>query len=173
MSVKINYSNSSSKKNSSNLILFSDENYNISGLKNYISSSEYSFIADLIKTKDLKKKILSFDVSSKRKIVLISLKKNIKNSEVENIGAKFYDLFKDFKRSEYTLNSNTISKQLNRFVGHFLHGLKLKSYRFEKYKSKKNNKNIVIDVVGKNQTTNTDQFKFNLLGHLEFSFVPL
>ena len=163
MSVKINYSSSSSKKNSSNLILFSDENFNISGLKKYISSSEHSFIVDLLKTKDLKKKILSFDFSSKRKIILISLKKNIKNSEVENLGAKFYDLFKDFKQSEYTLNSNTISKQLNRFVGHFLHGLKLKSYRFEKYKSKKNKKHILINVVGKNQTTNTDQFKFKAI----------
>ena len=58
MTVKINYNTNSSKKNSSNIVLFSDENFSISGLKKHISGSEYSFIADLIKTKDIKKKIL-------------------------------------------------------------------------------------------------------------------
>ena len=56
MTVKINYNTNSSKKNSSNIVLFSDENFNISGLKKHISGSDYSFIADLIKTKDIKKK---------------------------------------------------------------------------------------------------------------------
>ena len=63
MSLTINYKNSSSKTNSFNLIMFSDENFNISPLKKHISSSEYNFIKDLIKTMDNKKKILSFDIS--------------------------------------------------------------------------------------------------------------
>ena len=50
--------------------------------------NEYSFVKDLLKTKDLKKQILSFDINSKRKIVLISLKKNIKKSDLENLGGK-------------------------------------------------------------------------------------
>ena len=75
MSVTINYKNNSSKTNSSNLIMFSDENFNISPLKKQISSSEHTFVKDLIKTMDIKKKILSFDISSKRKIILVSLKK--------------------------------------------------------------------------------------------------
>ena len=54
MSVTINYNKNSSKKNSSNLIIFTDENINISALKKHISSSDFSFIADLIKTKDIK-----------------------------------------------------------------------------------------------------------------------
>ena len=84
MSVTINYNKNLSKKNSSNIVLFLDENFNISGLKNHISGPEYSFIADLIKTKDIKKKILSFDINSKRKIILVALKKNIKNSDLSN-----------------------------------------------------------------------------------------
>ena len=56
MSVQITYKNVSAKKNLSNLVLFVDEKFNISILKNNISKSEYSYIADLIKTKDLKKK---------------------------------------------------------------------------------------------------------------------
>ena len=69
MSVIINYKTSSVKKKLSNLILFIDEKFNISSLKKHLSNSEYSFISDLIKTKDLSKKILTFDVNSKRKII--------------------------------------------------------------------------------------------------------
>ena len=56
MSIAINYKNEISKNRSSNLVLFVDEKFNISSLKKHILSSEYSFISDLIKTKDLKKK---------------------------------------------------------------------------------------------------------------------
>ena len=87
MSVQINYKNSLSKKNISNLVLFVGENFNISSLKKHISNSGYSYISDLLKTKDLKKKILTFDISSKRKIILISFKDKLINSEAENLGA--------------------------------------------------------------------------------------
>ena len=140
MTIAINYKNNTPKKNSSNLILFIDEKFNISKLKKYILSSEYSFISDLLKTKDKKEKILDFDINSKRKIILVSLEQNSKASDVENIGAKFYNLFKGLKQSEYFLNSDTISINLKNSVGYFLHGLRLKSYSFDKYKSKKKNK---------------------------------
>ena len=48
-------------------------------------------------------------------------------------------------------------------MGHFLHGIKLKSYLFEKYKSKKTNKDIVLDIFGKNIPTINDQTKFNAI----------
>ena len=163
MSVTINYNKNSSKKNSSNLIIFTDENFNISALKKHISSSDFSFIADLIKTKDIKKKILSFEISSKRKIILVGLKKNIKNSDVENLGAKFYNLFCNLKQPDFNLNSDTISIKLKNTIGYFLHGLKLKSYTFEKYKSKKNKKNIIIFVTGKNKPSIQDRIKFKAI----------
>ena len=67
MTVQINYKGNSSNQSSSNLILFVNEKYNISGIKKYISSSEYSFISDLLKSNDIKRKILKFDISSKKK----------------------------------------------------------------------------------------------------------
>ena len=76
MSVQINYKNNSSNTKSSNLVLFVDEKFNISSLKKHISRSEFSFISDLLKTKDQKKKIVAFDINSKRKIILVSLKEN-------------------------------------------------------------------------------------------------
>ena len=67
MSVQINYKNSFLKKNSANIVFFVDENFNIKSLKKYISNTEFSYINDLLKTNDLKKKLLVFEVSSKKR----------------------------------------------------------------------------------------------------------
>ncbi len=163
MSVTIIYKNKSSKNNLSNLILFTDEKFSVLGLKKHISSKEYSFVSDLIKTQDLKNKIISFDVSSKKKIILVSLRKNIKNFEIENLGAKFYDLFKDSKKNEYNLNSDSLASKDKNLIGYFLHGLSLKSYSFQKYKTKKNNKKLIVIVTGKNKPLLEDQIKFKAL----------
>ena len=64
MSVIINYKPNFIKKNTSNIILFSGEDFNISALKKHILNTDYLFISDLIKTKDKKDKILSFDLIS-------------------------------------------------------------------------------------------------------------
>jgi len=160
MTVQINYKNSSSKKNSSNLVLFVDEKFNINGLKKHILSSDYNYISDLIKKRDEKKKIIAFDISSKKKIILVSLKKKISNSEVENLGANFYDQFKSNKINEFNLDTDTLYNQQRNIIGYFVHGIKLKSYTFEKYKTKKNNKNILITITGKNQPSANDKTKF-------------
>ena len=66
MTIQINYKNAYSKKNLTNVILFVDENFNISSLKKYISNSEFSYIADLLKNSDLKKDLLFFEINSKK-----------------------------------------------------------------------------------------------------------
>ena len=163
MSVQIDYKTKLSKKNIGNIIAFVDDKFNISGLKKHLLSSDYSFISDLIKTKDVKNKILAFDINSKKKIVLISFKNNTNSSEAENLGAKFYDLFKDSKENEFNLNSDTIPVKSKNFLGNFIHGIKLKSYIFEKYKTKKNNKRIIISVSGKNLPSSKDKTKFKAI----------
>ena len=67
MTIKINYSNRLSGKTSTNLVLFTNENFNISNLKKYISNSEFSYINDLLKNSDLKKSQLYFEINSKKK----------------------------------------------------------------------------------------------------------
>ena len=57
MTVKINYKNRALNNSSGNLILFTDEKFNINGLKKHIPISEYSYISDLLNKKDVKKKI--------------------------------------------------------------------------------------------------------------------
>ena len=66
MSIQINFKNSSLKKNPTNLVLFLDENFNISPLKKHLSNAEFSYINDLLKNSDLKKDLLVFEVSSKK-----------------------------------------------------------------------------------------------------------
>jgi hypothetical protein len=66
MTVQINYKNSGFKNMTSNLVLFVGENFNISGLKKYISNNEYSYISDLLRTSDLKKNLLFFEINSKK-----------------------------------------------------------------------------------------------------------
>ena len=67
MSIKINYSHKAISKSSANLVLFSDEKFNMSNLKKYISNAEFSYINDLLKTSDLKKNIYVYEVNSKKK----------------------------------------------------------------------------------------------------------
>ena len=45
--------------------------------------------------------------------------------------------FPDFKINDFTINTDSILIKSKNVVGYFLHGLKLKSYTFEKYKTKK------------------------------------
>ena len=140
MTIQINYKTSNSKKVSSNLVLFVDEKFNISGLKKYISNSEFSYISDLLKNSDLKKDLLVFEINSKKTIFLASIKKDIKTSDIENLGAKFHSYINYDKKNDYFVNSDTSSSKIKNFVGYFLHGIKLKSYEFNIYKSKKNKK---------------------------------
>ena len=67
MSVKINYLKNSSPKSSANLVLFTNEKFNINNLKTKFSKSEFAYISDIIRTNDLKKKLLAFEINSKKK----------------------------------------------------------------------------------------------------------
>ncbi len=164
MSIKINYNNNISNKSSNNTVLFVDEKFNLNHLKKYISQTEFSFVNDLLKSSDLKKKFLTFQISSKKKIVLISIKKNLKNSDVESLGAEFFIHINHEKKSSYYIYSDSLNIKLENFICHFLHGLKLKSYEFKKYKTKKNTLEILINVLGsKNKPSVKNQLKFKAI----------
>ena len=160
MNVQISYINSLSKKELTNKLFFVDQSLNIQPLKKFISSREYSYVSDLLQNLDNKKKISLFEFSSKQSIILIKLKKNIKNYEIENLGGDFFNFIKGFNKKEFTINSDAISLNQKNLIGYFLHGFKLKSYKFEKYLTKKEKKNIIITVTGKNKPSFQDQLRF-------------
>ena len=149
MTLKISYSKKINLKNSRNLVLFCNEKFNLTNLKTFLSSSEYNFVSDLIKTIDTKKKFFDFSINSKKNIILIPIKTNIKNFECENLGADFFSHLKKNKKNEYNFISDSISQKDKNFLGLFLHGLKLKSYEFTKYKTKKKINIISINVIGR------------------------
>ena len=72
----------------------------------------------------------------------------MKTSDIENLGAEFYKRINHGKNSEYFINSDSIVEKNDNFLGHFLHGLKLKSYEFKKYKTKKETRDILINISG-------------------------
>ena len=90
MTVQINYKKSGQKKPSNNLILFTDDKFSKKTLEKYLSSAEFSYISDLLKNSDFKKNLFVFEMNSRKNIILISIKKDLKNFEIENLGAELY-----------------------------------------------------------------------------------
>ena len=113
----------------------------------------------------LKKNILSFDLNSKTKIILIDIKNNLELSDIEYMGAEFFTFIKSNNIKELSINPLSIqSKPENNFIGRFLHGFKLKAYEFNVYKAKKNKNEILINILGqKNKITIKNEIKFKAL----------
>ena len=164
MAIKINYLKKTNIKASSNIVVFVDDKFNILNLKKYISSKEIIYIKDLLRASDIKKNMFVFEVNSKRKIIVISIKNDLKSSQIESLGAEFYGRINYGKNSEYFINSDTVLGKNDNFIGYFLHGLKLKSYKFNKYKTKKETRTLSINVIGnKNKPSTKTQLKFKSL----------
>ena len=67
MTVQINYKNSFLKKSLFNPIFFVNEKFNLEGLKKNITINEYSYISELLKTRNIiKKDILFFRLIQKK-----------------------------------------------------------------------------------------------------------
>ena len=162
MTVQILYKNND---NSKNQVLFVEENYNTNTIKKHVSTAELSYIKEILKNNDLKKKILSLDLNSKKRLILVSIKKKLESSDIENLGADFYNYIKDRNINKLSIISNSIHSRFEKdFIGYFLHGLKLKSYEFNIYKTKKEKKIILINVIGKkNNLTIKNELKFKAL----------
>ena len=164
MTVQINYKNSIPKKNTTNLILFVNEKFDVKGLRKHITPQEFSYISDLLKIADFKKKLLVFEINSKKKIILVSVKNDAKSSDVENLGAELYGQINTGKKSEYSINTNLINNKIENFLGYFIHGLQLKSYEFKKYITKKESIKISINIFGnKNKPSASSLLKFRAL----------
>ena len=163
MNIKINFKKQALNKSSGNLVLFADEKLNIYSSKKYISDSEYSYLSDLLKSKVSNKKIISFDINSNRKIIIVSLNKNLNKSDTENLGAKCYEVFSELRKTEYYIYSDTLPNKSKNLLGYFLHGIRLKSYKFEKYKTKKTKGIISLNVTGKNIPSQKDRIRFNAI----------
>ncbi len=89
-------------------------------------------------------KIISINQEFDKKIVLIYDIKSTSELEYEKLGAKFFDFLK--KNEIYNIKLIAPKKIKPIIFSSFIHGAELKSYEFNLYKTKKNEKNINLNV---------------------------
>ncbi len=148
MSINLNFTNNSQVQSSSNYILFYDKNKSIHGLdksnlKKYASELEKNI--KFLKSKEEKYEF--FNLENGIKITLIEFNNNLSSLEIEKKGASLNEFLKKNKMlNNFFLleNLDLFKKQKYIFFIKFLHGLLLKSYEFNKYKTSKNSKQIVV-----------------------------
>ena len=99
-------------------------------------------------SKNNKSEIISFDLSQKQKCFLIVIKKKLDPYEINNLGAALKNNIKSNKNiKNINILSNNVSEEI---ITEFAYGFELKSYNFDKYKSKKNNISQNIEFTVKN-----------------------
>ena len=99
------------------------------------------FLKKIEKNKD-KKKLHSFDISDNQRCFVIILSEKLINFELNDLGGSFKNLIgshKNLKSINLLASENVRNKKLSdeELISEFLYGYNLKSYSFEKYKSKK------------------------------------
>ena len=146
------------------IAFFTNEKLEITHLKKYLNSSDHKNLTELLKNKNKKKGLLSFDLNPNQKVILISLKKNQKSNETEKSGAKLTDFLKNEGAEVVHIFSDTISVNLKPdSIYEFLHGMRLKSYSFDKYKSKKETKILRVNIISLKKFNKKIYDKFNAI----------
>ncbi len=150
MATKISFKKNFKEKNIRNYVLFTDENFRIRGLSKLSISSQANLINKTIKFQNSKgKNILLFNINSDQKIILVKIKNDQSSLENEKKGAEFYEFINSNSILNSTLLENNIKDSSSKnkyFLNEFLHGLKLKSYEFNKYITKKKSKTFEINI---------------------------
>ena len=122
------------------------------------------FLKKIEKHKD-KKKLHYFDISDSQRCFIIILSEKLINFELNDLGGLFKNLIsshKDLKNINLLVSENVKNKKLSdeELISEFFYGYTLKSYSFEKYKSKKkSNSSIKIDVCVNNPEKFNKQFQ--------------
>ena len=143
---------------------FIEDNLKTDHLKNLFSKDDLKKInIYLVNIKKAKRvdTIFSFDMSEDQKIIFIKTKSNEKLSSIEQTGAKFFTFLKINTFNKICLYCDTLKKENNKKnILHFIHGLNLKSYTFNKYKSDVKDKSIFsINVFSKDPKILKNSYK--------------
>ena len=168
MSIKIRLKSSLDEKLVKNHVFFTDQDFRISGIKKLsIFKSSNLIIKSINANKTNDKNFLSFNINPTQKIILIKIKNNQSSLDIEKIGADFYSYLKSnsfFVTTFYEQNIKNSNCKNKYFFDEFIHGVELKSYEFNKYKSKNDNKTLEVDILNKNKSFKLNQNKrFNSL----------
>ena len=111
------------------IAFFTNEKSEITHLKKYLGSTNLKNLNMLLKNKNKKKGLLSFDLNPNQKIILIPSKKNQKPNETEKSGAKLTDFLISEGAKLIHIVSDSISVNLKPdAIYEFLHGMRSVSY---------------------------------------------
>ena len=135
------------------ILLFSDAKFNIKGLNSGpIENYKSSITKTISLNKNHIKDIFNFDVSPLLKIIIIKIDNNIQLADdCEKLGAKFFNYIKSnsiYRTSLIYSNASFFIQRKQNFIDEFISGVLIKSYDFEKYKTKKNIDQFFINLSG-------------------------
>ncbi len=151
MSIKISHKKDINVKTIKNYVLFTNEEFKINGLNKLSLSNQSSQINRTINSnKSKKKEFIIFNHGTDKKIILIKIQNNQTATENEKKGANFYNFVKSNLLTNLTFFDNNIYETATKsksFIEEFLHGIQLKSYEFNKYKTKKEMTDVNINIV--------------------------
>ena len=153
MTLKVNYLGKFLNSSSKNIAFFLKKETKISELAKIVGDKSISSTLNkLIKNENFTKKkiITSIDRNIDKKLIFVWTDKDLSSYEIENLGAKFFDFLKNNLIEDVTIFGPSLNSK-NYKLEEFIHGMQLKSYTFNIYKSlKKENKIFKINVFKKN-----------------------
>ena len=149
MVLKEKYVKSANLDNLSGSIIFlANEHSEIRNINKILNLSKNNLFKKNLKNNNKKKEIFSFDISHNQKIIIISLKKNHKS--YEKTGAKLFEFLKNENLNKIHIFGDSIENSNKiRCLHELVHGMKLKSYCFDKYLTKKNSDTLNINIITK------------------------
>ena len=163
MSLKIKYLDGQ-KSSSKNTAIFLAKDSKFSDFKgnfdDKINQKIVNFLKNNKKTKE--DKIFSLNLEFDQRLIMILIAKKNDSLQSENLGAKFYHYIKTNNINNILLLGSSFSTVKNNIkFNEFIHGVELKAYEFNLYKTKKNKKEININIL-KNKNLINKNIKNNL-----------
>ena len=135
-------------KLSGTIVFFANKKFEIKNTKSLLNQSENNLIKRNLNNNNKKKEIFSFDISHNQKIIVYSSKDS--KNYFEKSGAKLYEFFKKENLNKVHLFGDTIeNSEVNKSLHEFVHGMRLKSYSFNKYLTKKNSEILNLSIITK------------------------
>ena len=127
-------------------VFFADKIFKIKNINNFLDSSQKILFERNLKNNNKKKNIFTFDLNHNQKIIVYSEKDSQKS--FEKIGAELYQFFKNEGINKVNIIGGSIDNQYKiKSLHELVHGMRLKSYSFEKYKSKKNSQLLNLNLI--------------------------
>ena len=142
--MKLRFQLLKTKSNHHDCVIFCDHKFRAPFVEKIFSSQNSKVLnRHILKNKSKEKNIFLFNFNENQKVVIVNVNSPELGLENENIGAEFYEFIKSNSVNELSFFDTNISffnSKNSSFIYEFFHGLKLKSYSFEKYKTKPDNK---------------------------------